>query len=1746
MSATTSGSNDATAGSTNIDNTPATPSPTTTTTLGPGYIKSKRKKNNKKGSAATSADVASDLLKLKSFKGVTPDIGAVLCLSNEDVDAGKEGFPKFQLKLEEYVLREYDNARDLTPLIINLCDPVQPFETKNFPKARYTAEEMEKDPIKKKIVENSVNAYTTRLADLSQNVVSLYGHIWGQCTPAMQAEIKASADYDAMRVDYDALWLLKTVKKLIASIDDRGNKFYNAYQVLLSFNRVYQREGESEQAWLSRFQAAVETVYLAKCDHIFYNAAISEHDTAQSADDKLVAAEKKKFEAIYFLMRSDKRKFGSLQDALYMDMIKGVDHYPTSPTGAYDLLLQYANKPGSPTKSQGTSKSASDGTPSSRVSFAMVRLINGDEVEIDKSVKVAGADGVIVERPCYNCGKWGHIVHECPDLTATQRRESKERAEARRAARQSSSLMQVVHSFVQSTLISPNIIMLDSCSESSVFMNPSLVTNIHECEPNERIMLVTNGNGSITFDKFAVPKLFPQLKVHFNSSSMANILSLRDVAALPNVTITMDTSTDKSMEVHLSSGLTYIFREGANGLYFFDTSDTANHIKSSVSAYLPSTSFLSTVSTNKSMFTSRQIEGANRARLLHEQLGWPSIQDFKRYVVNNSIINCKVTTDDIARAEFIYGTALPILKGKMVRSNPKYKPPTLAILPPLLMKHHGQVDLYADFLYVNKLPFLHTKSKNINFLTVQNLPSRKASEITKGLQEVLNIYHARGFNISSLHGDNEFNVDSIKESLLPVIMQVCARNEHVGIAERSIRTIKDRARSICHSLPYKRFTKLMTTRLIENTVYWLNAFPSANGISNTISPRGIVVGTGNIDCNHSMIQYGAYAAVYETTKNNMMSRSTPAIALKRSNDYGGHFFMSLDTGQEIHGSKWVEKPINEQVIARVHELAIRENQPLLVNNCPMFEWSPGNPIDDEDDEDHDGENQNENLDHGDVDHVDDAESQQDEQLGEQDDIEEDVFNVITEDEESQHEEDEEFIVDIENNEAEDEDGFGDYDVNEDNIDDAATFEDHNNLDDTINNGGQAVRDATEQQVDVDTYGTTVKGGVRRSTRSNRGRGVDRLVMNTKGKKYRSKQAQQYLLKKVLKKRGMTSNIAQIATKVMFTQMSAKKGIKMFGEHAIAAMFKEYKQLDKGAVDGKPVIRPIDTSQLTLEQKRKAMRVVNLIKKKRCGKVKGRACADGSQQRKYLPDDESVASPTTSLESVNTSFVIDAFEHRYAAITDIPGAYLHADIPSDKEILMKFVGEFVDILCDVNPEYKDFVQYENGVKVLYVKVLRAIYGCIFSALLWYELFSSTLEKMGFEINPYDRCVANKVINGKQCTIIWYVDDLKISHQNKRVVMDIIKTLEGEFGKLEVQHGPSFSFLGVDYEINQDGTVSMHAQKQIQEAIDAFPEPINRAVRSPAGHGLFQINEDDPLLVKCKSDTFHSLVMKLMWIEKRVRPDIETAIAFLSTRVSCPNITDWSKLKRVLQYLHTTIHLKRIIGADNLHSLYTWIDAAYAVHPNMRSHTGGCMSMGLGTLHCKSSKQKLNTKSSTEAEVVGMSDYTPYNIWLTNFLQAQGYALQMNEVYQDNQSAIKMERNGRNSCTGNSRHVHIRYFFVKDRVDKKEITISYCPTEAMLADFFTKPLQGTLFEKFRDVLLGYRHITSLTSSSKERVGDMKISNCEKEKLNVADDANDIQNESKKIKKVTWADVVKQTADSDVTSNKRENLPLTNMVV
>ena len=217
--------------------------------------------------------------------------------------------------------------------------------------------------------------------------------------------------------------------------------------------------------------------------------------------------------------------------------------------------------------------------------------------------------------------------------------------------------------------------------------------------------------------------------------------------------------------------------------------------------------------------------------------------------------------------------------------------------------------------------------------------------------------------------------------------------------------------------------------------------------------------------------------------------------------------------------------------------------------------------------------------------------------------------------------------------------------------------------------------------------------------------------------------------------------------------------------------------------------------------------------------------------------EEVSSPTLSQEALMCILLINAFGGRDSAVFDVPGAYLHADIPDDKFAILRIEGEVVDFMCQMNEEYLPDVQYENGIKVLYVRILKALYGMIESALLWHMLYTEVLEKEGFELN--DKCVANKIINGDQCTLAWYVDDNLLSHIDPKVVDEVLSVIESYLPELVVERGNKLNYLGMELDFFKKGNIKIgtvqyltNMIQELEKELLAFGENIDRYYETPA--------------------------------------------------------------------------------------------------------------------------------------------------------------------------------------------------------------------------------------------------------------------------------------------------------------------------
>jgi len=153
----------------------------------------------------------------------------------------------------------------------------------------------------------------------------------------------------------------------------------------------------------------------------------------------------------------------------------------------------------------------------------------------------------------------------------------------------------------------------------------------------------------------------------------------------------------------------------------------------------------------------------------------------------------------------------------------------------------------------------------------------------------------------------------------------------------------------------------------------------------------------------------------------------------------------------------------------------------------------------------------------------------------------------------------------------------------------------------------------------------------------------------------------------------------------------------------------------------------------------------------------------------------------------------------------------------------------------------------------------------------------------------------------------------------------------------------------------------------------------------------------------------------------------AVAFLCTRVKSPD-EDYKKLTHVIQYFRDTTKLMLTMEPDD--NPHWWVDSSYAVHPDMKSHTGLFMSIGKGGGYTGSRKQKLNTKSSTEAELVAIDDSMGQILWTRHFLADQGIAVPVTTIYQDNKSTILLSENGKAPSSKRTKHLDVHYYFITD--------------------------------------------------------------------------------------------------------------------
>jgi hypothetical protein len=199
------------------------------------------------------------------------------------------------------------------------------------------------------------------------------------------------------------------------------------------------------------------------------------------------------------------------------------------------------------------------------------------------------------------------------------------------------------------------------------------------------------------------------------------------------------------------------------------------------------------------------------------------------------------------------------------------------------------------------------------------------------------------------------------------------------------------------------------------------------------------------------------------------------------------------------------------------------------------------------------------------------------------------------------------------------------------------------------------------------------------------------------------------------------------------------------------------------------------------------------------------------------------------------------------------SFVQTPIPkSGEKIIMKIRGSLVDILTEICPGvYDAHVIYEGKHKVLYVKMLMALYGMLIASILYYKKFRKDIELVGFEVNPYDICVANRTVNGKQHTVTWHVDDLKSTHEDPKVNDNFHIWCEKIYGSDKVGHvkvvrGKVHDYLAMILDYSTPGALKLDMKYYIRNMVEEFPYAIKAIKTTPWTEKLFKVNSESKYL------------------------------------------------------------------------------------------------------------------------------------------------------------------------------------------------------------------------------------------------------------------------------------------------------------
>lgn len=1176
----------------------------------------------------------------------------------------------------------------------------------------------------------------------------------------------------------------------------------------------------------------------------------------------------------------------------------------------------------------------------------------------------------------------------------------------------------------------------DNMANIGVFCNKDLIVDFHKLE---KPMIITHVEGkSKPIEYGGYHPLIPGLFV-YRPESNNNIIPLKYLQA-DNYVERMSKDYKTVVQYNREKRIALVFnKDPSSSFYRIHASKFNEYLKHIYYTEIINTYDESKVYSIAGFYTVAQQEKAQEAIRLHEAMGHPSDKVLGTLMVSPSIINCNLTPADLATARILYGPCPHCLEGKPQpdkHTHPSFDPGGEATEP-------GQL-LHADIVFINGTPHYFTTDHVTDYLILTAMESKKTEHTQEAADEHINRYKSNLKVVQVISSDHENVLKSkdMQNFLAQRNIKIALRipGEHEKVAERAMRMVREKMETTLRSLPYT-LPKKFYSYLAMDVVNRCNALPNSK-----TTPRTPMEMVENVKFNiltNVTAAFGTPVLVSNATETKEgKPKNEVGIILGESRLTKGGMLVYVPGDKAPKTRRGLRyMPMTKDIIDYMNKEA--ENNPLKKDEG-LFEFKTHNIEYSEK-----GSNEDNKLEKLIQESIEASKLEHPipDQMSSIDPIISDPDNI----------------------------GFNDLIINHPIVDTPINLPVPKTVELPTNREPPDItKDTTSSKVEEN-----IKSPKKINPKPNTKTNEEPLRRSAR------QAAADYKNKGVFSKSGV--NLTQLHTYLshisnldepvysVFATESMTWNEAMKGEYKREAREASIKEMRgilsqksfrylKNISDRTPSIHErITVPNMILRPKYTAQGVFTLWK--------ARLVSGGHRTDPNVYEPFEKHSPTVPLEVAKLQLGHASYHKAECEVFDIPTAYLNASLKPDKRQVMKLPKHLAELVCEIDPTANGFIQPDGS---MYVEVLKALYGFPESAKLWYEYMSQALINAGYKRCTMEPCLFKKVLdNNRWSYVTIYVDDCLHTYKGANMRTALYNCLEkANLPRPVIQqlsYGSDISYLGIN--ISKEGASFYLSQPgYIKDILERY-QP-SREFATPHDEALFNRPKTDEDSPQANITEFLSILMKLMFLATRTRPDILTAVCGLSTKAKSPQLCDMQRIDRIIGYLkkHPDIKLKCNVRDINIHA---YMDAAWNVHRDAKGHSGIIITLGhYGfPIVCKSQKQKVVTRSSTEAELVCLFSGIDILLYIRRIGQFMGISSNNPiPVFQDNTSTITMAYMGRGSTNSNSKYMDLKYFWIKEHLDNKTLRLEYLSSPQMSADFFASPRIGSNFRELRSVIMG----------------------------------------------------------------------------